>query len=119
MIHTSMSEIARPTQRVSKRPFHRTSVARLTYSSYMAAFHALLVYPDPKRIAVSDVYYECYGVIGLLQKFKPVEVLTLDPQDLAKLEPGDLYYIDTPYNRQVWPKTWPTTARLLPREESG
>ncbi|KAI1460181.1 cystathionine gamma-synthase [Annulohypoxylon moriforme] len=70
----------------------------LTYTSGLAAFHALLVFLNPSRIAIGQGYHGCRGVIGLLQKFKPIEQLTLSESDLRKLRPGDVLHVETPFN---------------------
>ncbi|KAF2666190.1 cystathionine gamma-synthase [Microthyrium microscopicum] len=73
----------------------------LTYSSGLAAFHALLVYLRPNVIAVSDGYHGCHGVIGLLTKLYGLKKIPLDDDgawDAANLGKGDVVHIETPLN---------------------
>lgn len=77
-----------------------TSILRgptLTYSSGLAAFHAMLVNLNPKRIAIGDGYHGCHGVIKLLTKLTGLQMLDLDCPD-TKLGPGDVIHVETPLN---------------------
>jgi cystathionine beta-lyase/cystathionine gamma-synthase len=69
----------------------------LTYSSGLSAFHALLVFLNPKVIAISDGYHGCHGVIRLLQRLTGCKQLPLDcnPEELSE---GDLVCVETPIN---------------------
>ncbi|KAK2610559.1 hypothetical protein N8I77_003978 [Diaporthe amygdali] len=71
----------------------------VTYSSGLAAFHAMLVFLNPRRIAIGAGYHGCHGVIDLVAKLTGLEKLELeDPADLAKLRPGDVIHVETPLN---------------------
>ncbi|KAM5353364.1 hypothetical protein ACJ41O_000014 [Fusarium nematophilum] len=70
----------------------------LTYSSGLAAFHALVVFLNPSRIAIGRGYHGCHGVVELVQKLKPLEILTHSDADLAKLDKGDILHVETPFN---------------------
>ncbi|KAH8901552.1 cystathionine gamma-synthase [Thozetella sp. PMI_491] len=70
----------------------------LTYSSGLAAFHAMLIFLNPSRIAIGHGYHGCHGVVALLQKLKPLEQLTHSDLDLEKLQPGDVLHVETPFN---------------------
>lgn len=71
----------------------------VTYSSGLAAFHALLVFLNPKRIAIGGGYHGCHGVIGLVSKLTGLQKLELeDPAALASLQPGDVIHVETPLN---------------------
>ena len=69
----------------------------LTYSSGLSAFHALLVFLNPKVIAIGDGYHGCHGVIRLQQRLTGCKRLPLDckPEDLSE---GDLVCVETPIN---------------------
>jgi len=67
----------------------------LTYSSGLSAFHALLVFLNPKQIAIGDGYHGCHGVLGIHQKLTGVKKLDLDcPAD--ELNAGDIVHVETP-----------------------
>lgn len=71
----------------------------LTYGSGLAAFHALLVYLNPRRVAISGGYHGCHGVIALVSKLTGLEKLDLENEsDLNKLQNGDLIHVETPLN---------------------
>ncbi|KAK1833784.1 cystathionine beta-lyase [Podospora conica] len=71
----------------------------LTYASGLAAFHALLVYLNPRRVALAGGYHGSHGVLALLRKLTGLEVLSLtSPADLARLAPGDVIHVETPVN---------------------
>lgn len=77
-----------------------TSILRgpaLTYSSGLAAFHAMLVYLNPKRVAIGGGYHGCHGVIALLAKLTGLKQVELDCDD-AELGPGDVLHVETPLN---------------------
>ncbi|CAN8098972.1 unnamed protein product [Discula destructiva] len=71
----------------------------LTYASGLAAFHALLVLLNPRRIAIGGGYHGCHGVVALVAKLTGrLEKLDLDDAGLAALQPGDLIHVETPLN---------------------
>lgn len=71
----------------------------VTYSSGLSAFHALLVFLNPRRIAMTGGYHGCHGVVALVAKLTGLEKLALDdPSDLARLQPGDVIHVETPLN---------------------
>ncbi|KAI1470080.1 cystathionine gamma-synthase [Daldinia caldariorum] len=70
----------------------------LTYSSGLSAFHALLVFLNPKRVAITDGYHGCHGVIKVLAKLSGLATVPLDEDGLARLQPGDLVHVETPLN---------------------
>lgn len=71
----------------------------VTYASGLAAFHALLVFLNPRRIAVGGGYHGCHGVIDLVSKLTGLEKLELeDAGDLDRLRPGDVIHVETPLN---------------------
>ncbi|KAI1488517.1 cystathionine beta-lyase [Biscogniauxia mediterranea] len=69
----------------------------LTYSSGLAAFHAMLVLLNPKRIAIREGYHGCHGVIKVLHKLTGLSAVDLDCAD-AELSPGDVIHVETPVN---------------------
>ncbi|KAG9238378.1 pyridoxal phosphate-dependent transferase [Amylocarpus encephaloides] len=69
----------------------------VTYSSGLSAFHALLVFLNPKQISIGDGYHGCHGVIEVHKKLTGVKKLPLDcPAD--DLQAGDIIHIETPIN---------------------
>lgn len=69
----------------------------LTYSSGLAAFHAILVLLNPRRIAIGEGYHGCHGVIRLVSRMTGLETLPLDC-DASELQPGDIIHVETPLN---------------------
>ncbi|KAI1780130.1 PLP-dependent transferase [Hypoxylon cercidicola] len=70
----------------------------LTYSSGLSAFHALLVFLNPKRVAIRDGYHGCHGVIKVLSKLTGLRTVDLDADFDAELQPGDVVHVETPLN---------------------
>jgi cystathionine gamma-synthase len=69
----------------------------ITYTSGLAAFHAMLVHLNPKRIAIGGGYHGCHGVIRVLSRLTGLEQLPLD-FDPSQLRPGDVVHVETPLN---------------------
>ncbi|KAL6805481.1 cystathionine gamma-synthase [Trichoderma sp. SZMC 28012] len=69
----------------------------LTYSSGLAAFHAILVLLNPRRIAIGEGYHGCHGVIKMVSRMTGLETLSLDC-DASELQPGDIIHVETPLN---------------------
>lgn len=69
----------------------------MTYASGLSAFHAALVFLNPKRISIGDGYHGCHGVIEIHQKLTGLKKLDLfcDPEEL---QAGDVVHIETPLN---------------------
>ncbi|OTB08694.1 hypothetical protein M426DRAFT_316706 [Hypoxylon sp. CI-4A] len=70
----------------------------LTYSSGLSAFHALLVFLNPKRVAIGGGYHGCHGVIELLSKLTGLKTVSLDADFETELQPGDVVHVETPLN---------------------
>ncbi|WYZ42903.1 hypothetical protein EsH8_VI_000602 [Colletotrichum jinshuiense] len=70
----------------------------LSYSSGLSAFHAMLVYLNPKRVAIGGGYHGCHGVIRVLAKLNGLKQLELDEASLDQLEAGDVLHVETPLN---------------------
>ena len=71
----------------------------LTYASGLAAFHALLVFINPRRVAIGAGYHGCHGVINVLSRLSGLQQLELEKEeDLAQLQPGDVIHVETPLN---------------------
>ncbi|KAG5914887.1 hypothetical protein E4U53_004574, partial [Claviceps sorghi] len=69
----------------------------VTYASGLAAFYAMLVRLNPKRIAIGEGYHGCHGVIRILSRLTGLQKLPLDC-DPAELGPGDVVHVETPLN---------------------
>lgn len=69
----------------------------ITYSSGLAAFHALLVHYNPKTISIGPGYHGCHGVVALMGRLTGLTSLPLDCPDTA-LRPGDVIHVETPVN---------------------
>ncbi|KAK1777363.1 pyridoxal phosphate-dependent transferase [Copromyces sp. CBS 386.78] len=71
----------------------------LTYASGLSAFHAMIVFLNPKRVAIGGGYHGCHGILKLMKKLNGLEQLQLESDaDLAKLQPGDIIHVETPLN---------------------
>lgn len=71
----------------------------VTYASGLAAFHALLVFLNPRRIALSGGYHGCHGVVALVGKLTGLAQVDLEDEGaLATLQPGDVVHVETPLN---------------------
>jgi cystathionine beta-lyase/cystathionine gamma-synthase len=71
----------------------------VSYASGLAAFHAMVVFLNPKRVAIGGGYHGCHGILKLLHKLNGLEQLELeDEADLAKLQKGDIIHVETPLN---------------------
>ncbi|KAI0818001.1 Cys/Met metabolism PLP-dependent enzyme-domain-containing protein [Xylaria sp. FL0064] len=69
----------------------------LSYSSGLSAFHAMVVFLNPKRIAIGGGYHGCHGVLKVVSKLTGLQQLELDCAD-DELGPGDLIHVETPLN---------------------
>ncbi|KAM7192235.1 Cys/Met metabolism PLP-dependent enzyme domain containing protein [Naviculisporaceae sp. PSN 640] len=71
----------------------------LTYSSGLSAFHAMIVFLNPKRVAIGGGYHGCHGVLSILTKLNGLVKLELENEsDLAQLQKGDVIHVETPLN---------------------
>jgi cystathionine beta-lyase/cystathionine gamma-synthase len=71
----------------------------VSYASGLAAFHAMIVFLNPKRVAIGEGYHGCHGILKLMKKLNGLEQLDLEIEaDLAKLQPGDVLHVETPLN---------------------
>ncbi|KAF9693520.1 hypothetical protein EKO04_008107 [Ascochyta lentis] len=68
----------------------------VSYCSGLAAFHAAMVFLNPKRIFVTEGYHGIHGVIDVMIKLTGLKKLTLE--DLSQLEAGDVVHVETPLN---------------------
>lgn len=69
----------------------------IAYSSGLAAFHALLIMLNPKRVSIGAGYHGCHGTLELFARASGTEVLPLDCA-VDQLGPGDLVHLETPVN---------------------
>ncbi|KAK5734073.1 hypothetical protein LTR17_009200 [Elasticomyces elasticus] len=75
----------------------------LTYSSGLAAFHALLVYTHPKVVAIGAGYHGCHGVLEIYQKLTNCKIVDLFDEKSWEgegwsLGKGDVVHLETPVN---------------------
>lgn len=73
----------------------------LTYSSGLSAFNALLVYLNPRVVAIGAGYHGCHGVLDIYKKLTHCKVVDLFDEsswDAAGLGKGDVVHLETPLN---------------------
>ncbi|EOD48475.1 Cystathionine gamma-synthase [Neofusicoccum parvum] len=77
----------------------------LTYSSGLAAFHAMMVYLRPNVIAIGHDklggYHGCHGVLALHTKMHGLKLADLHDEatwDALGLAKGDVVHVETPLN---------------------
>lgn len=77
----------------------------LTYSSGLAAFNALLVYLNPKVVAIGAGYHGCHGVLEIYQKLTKCKIVDLfdekswdNEAEGWSLGKGDVVHLETPVN---------------------
>ncbi|KAF2767862.1 PLP-dependent transferase [Teratosphaeria nubilosa] len=73
----------------------------LVYGSGLSASHALLVYLNPKVVAIGNGYHGCHGVLKLYQKLTKCKIVDLfdeESWDAAGLGEGDVVHLETPVN---------------------
>lgn len=73
----------------------------LTYTSGLAAFHAMIVYLNPKVVAIGAGYHGCHGVLKIYQKLTGCKIVDLFDEkswDEAGLGKGDVVHLETPIN---------------------
>ncbi|KAA6416022.1 MAG: PLP-dependent transferase [Lasallia pustulata] len=69
----------------------------LTYTSGLAALHALYVFLHPARVSIGAGYHGSHGVLALHRKLHHLSTLPLDCAPEA-LHPGDVVHLETPLN---------------------
>jgi cystathionine beta-lyase len=69
----------------------------ITYSSGLAAFHALLSMLGPKKVSIGAGYHGCHGTLELYARAAGTEIIPLDCA-VDQLGPGDLIHLETPVN---------------------
>ncbi|KAA8898518.1 hypothetical protein TRICI_006533 [Trichomonascus ciferrii] len=69
----------------------------VVYSSGLSAFHAAMLYYNPKRVFIGDGYHGCHSVLEILKRNYNLEVLPLN-SDPAKIQKGDVIHLETPVN---------------------
>ncbi|KAF2858985.1 cystathionine gamma-synthase [Piedraia hortae CBS 480.64] len=71
----------------------------LTYSSGLAAFYSLMVYLNPKVVAIGAGYHGCHGVLNLIKKLTGCKIVDLfDEGAWEGLGKGDVVHLETPVN---------------------
>lgn len=77
----------------------------LTYASGLAAFHALLVYLNPKVVAIGAGYHGCHGVLEIYKKLTKCKIVDLfdekswdNEAEGWSLGKGDVVHLETPVN---------------------
>ncbi|KAL1589827.1 hypothetical protein WHR41_01778 [Cladosporium halotolerans] len=77
----------------------------LTYASGLAAFHALLVYLNPRVVAIGAGYHGCHGVLQIYQKLTKCKIVDLFDESSWdngaegwSLGAGDVVHVETPVN---------------------
>jgi len=59
----------------------------------------MVVFLNPKRIAIGGGYHGCHGVIGIIRKLNGLQQLELESDaDITLLQTGDIIHVETPLN---------------------
>ncbi|PHH58621.1 hypothetical protein CDD82_2825 [Ophiocordyceps australis] len=66
----------------------------VTYASGLAAFHAMLVLTNPRRIAIGAGYHGCHAVIEVFSRLTGLQKVGLDDE----VQAGDVIHVETPLN---------------------
>ncbi|KAI4216528.1 MAG: hypothetical protein LQ351_001017 [Letrouitia transgressa] len=69
----------------------------LTYSSGLAALHALYVFLNPRQVSIGIAYHGTHGVLSLQTKISGTKILPLDCP-ASDLNEGDVVHLETPVN---------------------
>ncbi|KAL8997296.1 MAG: hypothetical protein Q9169_003388 [Polycauliona sp. 2 TL-2023] len=69
----------------------------LTYSSGLAALHAVYVYLNPHRVSIGEGYHGSHGVLDIQQKLCGTHMLPLHCP-VSDLQQGDVIHLETPLN---------------------
>ncbi|VVT56600.1 uncharacterized protein SAPINGB_P005171 [Magnusiomyces paraingens] len=67
------------------------------YSSGLSAFHAAMIYYNPKNVFIGDGYHGCHGILHILERNNGTKIHSLDA-DPEILQPGDVIHLETPVN---------------------
>lgn len=69
----------------------------VVYNNGLAAFTALIVHVNPKRLFIGEAYHGCHAVSEIFKRIHyQLEILSLD--ELDKVQKGDLVHLETPVN---------------------
>lgn len=69
----------------------------VAYSSGLSAFHAAMIYYNPKNVFVGQAYHGCMQILSILTRNYGVKVHPLD-SDPEILQPGDVIHLESPIN---------------------
>lgn len=59
----------------------------------------MIVFLNPKRVAIGGGYHGCHGILRLMNKLNGLQQVELENEDdLAKLQKGDVIHVETPLN---------------------
>lgn len=101
-LETLLAPLLFPAHAADPTALSRLAVHVITYSSGLAAFHALLVRLAPRVIALSGGYHGIHGVVSLHARLHGLRTVDLHAPDAAwdaaGLGPGDLVHLETPLN---------------------
>lgn len=67
------------------------------YSSGLSAFHAAMIYFNPKNIFIGNGYHGCHGILHILQRNHGLKIHPLDA-DPSLLQKGDVVHLESPVN---------------------
>lgn len=67
------------------------------YASGLSAFHAAMLYYNPKRVFIGNGYHGCHGILEIMKRNYGTEVFPLD-SDPELISKGDVVHLETPVN---------------------
>lgn len=89
----------------------------VTYASGLAAWHAVLVRLNPRRVAMSGGYHGCHGTVDVLSRLTGLQKVDLDDDEAVEsLQEGDVIHVETPLNPTGEARdlaSWAARARRL------
>ncbi|CCH43805.1 Cystathionine gamma-lyase [Wickerhamomyces ciferrii] len=70
----------------------------VVYSSGLGAFNGLITHFNPNQVAFGQCYHGVHAILDIQTRNRGLKQLSLNEEDLEKLQPGDLIHIETPVN---------------------
>ncbi|KAF5098684.1 hypothetical protein D0Z00_001937 [Geotrichum galactomycetum] len=69
----------------------------VAYSSGLSAFHAAMIYYNPKNVFIGQSYHGCKQILSILKRNSGVQSYPLESAS-ELIQPGDLIHLESPIN---------------------